>query len=162
MFILFPKKYTCCVFQIYLWLQSERGADSSWTMYFGQTFYWYSWNRLNYFFLPSQLDHRKIGSCTFYYYFPICNGNMGQNLLNLLQQTWPRGLAAQYCLGGTSTNLMSQKMNAFAIKLSGLDLLYEMQYFFFLSSAVYLHSERCELGWTLVWSFSSKKGGGGE
>ena len=39
MFILFPKKYTCCVFQIYLWLQSERGADSSWTMYFGQTFY---------------------------------------------------------------------------------------------------------------------------
>ena len=71
---------------------------------------------------------------------------MGQNLLNLLQQTWPRGLAAQYCLGGISTNLMSQKMNAFAIKLSGLDLLYEMQYFFFLSSAVYLHSERCELG----------------
>ena len=56
---------------------------------------------------------------------------MGQNLLNLLQQTWPRGLAAQYCLGGTSTNLMSQKMNAFAIKLSGLDSLYEMQYFFF-------------------------------
>ena len=69
-----------------------------------------------------------------------------QNLLNLLQQTWPRGLAAQYCFGGISTNLMSQEMNAFAIKLSGLDLLYEMQYFFFLSSAVYLHSERCELG----------------
>ena len=71
---------------------------------------------------------------------------MGQNLLNLLQQTWPRGLAAQYCLGGTSTYLMSQKMNAFAIKLSGLDLLYEMQYFFILSSAVYLQSKRCELG----------------
>ena len=39
MFILFPKKYTCCVFQIYLWLQSDGGADSSRTMYFGQTFY---------------------------------------------------------------------------------------------------------------------------
>ena len=83
-----------------------------------------------------------------------------QNLLNLLQQTWPRGLAAQYSLGGISTNLMSQEMNAFAIKLSGLDLLYEMQYFFFLSSAVYLHSGRCELGWTLVWSFPRKRGGG--
>ena len=54
---------------------------------------------------------------------------MGQNLLNLLQQTWPRGLAAQYCLGGISTNLMSQEMNAFAIKLSGMDLLCVLQYF---------------------------------
>ena len=87
---------------------------------------------------------------------------MGQNLLNLLQQTWPRGLAAQYCLGGISTNLMSQEMNAFAIKLSGLDLLYEMQYFFSSSPlpSTYMPGDA---SWDeLLYGVFPRKRGGGE
>ena len=102
-----------------------------WTRFFGPTFNWYTWDRLNYFFLPTQLDHRNMARCSSYYYFLKCSGNMGcqketeanhtswfqyqQNLLNLPQQgqTWPRRLAAQYCLGGTST-VTSRCQNLFS------------------------------------------------
>ena len=127
MLILFPTN-AVAVFQIYLKMAVRDGAtvrtrswlklvglnNFVWTRFFGPTFNWYTWDRLN--------------------------------LLNLLQQTWPRRLAGQCCLGGTSTNLMSQEGNAFVIKLSGMDLLCVLHYFFFPSSTVYLHSKRCELG----------------
>ena len=63
------------LFQIYYKLVGPMNFE--WTRFFGPTFNWYTWDRLNYFFLPTQLDHRNMGRCSSYYYFLICSGNMG-------------------------------------------------------------------------------------
>ena len=48
-----------------------------WTRFFGPIFNWCTWDRLNYFFLSTQLDHRNMARCSSYYYFLKCIGNMG-------------------------------------------------------------------------------------
>ena len=55
---------------------------------------------------------------------------------------------------------MTQEWNAFATKLSSLDLLCVLQYFLFSSSTIYLHTGRCEAGVNSYMKFPSRKGGG--
>ena len=54
-----------------------RLMNFEWTRFFGPIFNWCAWDRLNYFFLSTQLDHRNMARCSSYYYFLKCSGNMG-------------------------------------------------------------------------------------